>query len=235
MIADYLQKIQGFLPSQEDLSEYGANPSIGPMLSSFERLTTWFGLLYHLRSQEQTSVLIAAAHSKIIEIWILVPLGLLHSSYSALRTVVDIAVSYSFYHSHPIEWSAVCQGRSGWESRANIVNWHVRYTPTCREVNSAFSLVDALDNDYHKLSSYVHGTPLSGLPTLKSIERSVIPDEELEKLVQMAGTVDKNMNLLFLSVFNQALAAASNQDLRTITKGVNRQKLASAGIVLPRV
>ena len=235
MIAEYLHRIQRFLPSEQDLIEYGANPSVQPLLGSFARLATWFGLLYRMRSHEETSTLIAAAHSKVIEIWILAALGLLHSSYSALRTAVDISVSYSFYHSHPIEWSAVCHGRSDWESRANIVSWHVRYTPTCKEVNAAFGLVKALDDDYHRLSSYVHGIPLIGLPTLRSIERTAIPEQELEKLVEMAQAVDKNLSLLFLSIFSESLAAASTQDLRTITKGIDRQKLASSGIVLPRV
>ena len=210
MISDYLRRLQSFLPSPEDLAEYATNPSIEPLLTSFTRLTTWFYLLHRLKSNEETMVLISAAHSKIIEIWILTALGLLHSSYSSLRTAVDIAVSYTFYHSHPIEWSAVCQGLSDWESRASIVSWHVKYTPTCKEMNAQFGLVKALEDDYRELSSYVHGIPLAGLPTLKGIERAPISESELEKLVGMAQTVDKNLNFLFLSVFSASLAGCIN-------------------------
>ena len=150
MIEDYVNRLKGFLPSEQDLTDYGANPVTQELLNSFRRILTWYNLLYRLRREDETAVLISAAHSKIIEIWILIPLGLLHSSYSALRTVIDISTSYTFYSSHPIEWQAVSQDRSGWESRSNIVSWHIKYTPTCREINRAFGLAEALDKDYQK-------------------------------------------------------------------------------------
>ena len=217
------------------MSDYGGNPLSQELLNSFGRMITWFNLLYRLRRQDETSVLLAAAHSKIIEIWILIPLGLLHSSYSALRTAIDISTSYTFYSSHPIEWAAVSEDRAGWESRSNIVNWHIRYTPTSREINKAFGLVEALDKDYQKLSSYVHGIPMAGLPTLKGIDRNAITDTEIKQLTEIGQKVDSNLNLLFLSVFYQDLATTSRRDLQRVTRGIDRRKLAAAGIILPRV
>ena len=235
MIDGYVNRLKGFLPSEQDLSDHAGNPLSKELLNSFGRIITWLNLLYRLRMQDETSVLIAAAHSKIIEIWILVPLGLLHSSYSALRTAIDISTSYTFYSSHPIEWLAVSEERAGWESRSNIVNWHIRYTPTCREINKAFGLAEALDKDYQKLSSYVHGIPMTGLPTLKGIERNAITDTDMKKLTEIAQNVDSNLNLLFLGVFHKDLASASRKDLQTVTKGIDRHKLAAAGVILPRV
>ena len=197
-------------------------------------MATWFRLIHDLRSDQETSVLIAAAHSKLIEIWILVPLGLLHSSYTALRTVVDVCTSYTFYCSHPVEWLAVCEDRTGWESRANIIDWHMRFTPTCREMHKAFGLADRLNQDYQELSSYVHGVPVAGLPTLKGIERTSISDQDLDKFSQIAKRTDHDLSLLFLSLFHQELASLSTKGFRVITKGMDRKKLAAAGIVLPR-
>ena len=230
-----MNRLKGFLPSEQDLSDYGANPLSQELLNSFRRMISWFSLLYRIRRQDETSVLLAAAHSKIIEIWILVPLGLLHSSYSALRTAIDISTSYTFYSSHPMEWMAVSEDRAGWESRSNIVNWHIRYTPTCREINKSFGLVEALDKDYQELSSYVHGIPMSGLPTLKGIDRNVIADTEIKRLIEIGQKVDSNLNLLYLSVFHQDLATAPRRELQTATRGIDRRRLTSAGIILPRV
>ena len=217
------------------MSDYGGNPLSQELLNSFKRMISWFNLLYRIRGQDETSVLLAAAHSKIIEIWILVPLGLLHSSYSALRTAIDISTSYTFYSSHPMEWMAVSEDRAGWESRSNIVNWHIRYTPTCREINKSFGLVDALDKDYQELSSYVHGIPMSGLPTLRGIDRNVIADTGIKRLIEIGQKVDSNLNLLYLSVFHQDLATAPRRELQTVTRGIDRRRLTSSGIILPRV
>ena len=234
MSNDYASRLGGFLPEQQDLETFAANPQVEGLLNAFSRMVTWFRLLHDIRGQDETFALVAAAHSKVIEIWILVPLGLLHSSYTALRTVVDICTSYTFYCSHSVEWTAVCEGRAGWESRANIVDWHVHFTPTCREVNKSFGLGEALNRDYQELSAYVHGIPVSGLPTLRGIQRTPITDQDLEKFTHLAQKTDADLSLLFLSVFHQDLVSLSAADYRVITRGLDRRKLATTGIVLSR-
>ena len=234
MSTDYAQRLEHFLPTPEDLEEFSARPSTARLLRAFDRITTWFRLFQALRADQETSVLISAAHSKVIEIWILLPLGLLHSSYAALRTVVDICASYTFYNSHPVEWLAVCEDRAGWESRAQIVDWHLRYTPNCRQMNKAFGWAERLTEDYQELSSYVHGIPVAGLPTLEGIDHTRISDQDLDRFSQIAEKTDRDLNLFFLSVFHQDLTSLSATDFRKITKGIDRRKLAKAGIVLPR-
>ena len=197
-------------------------------------MVTWLKLIYDLRGNDQTSVLVAAAHSKLIEIWILIPLGLIHSSYGSLRTAVDICTSYTFYYSHPVEWAAVCEGRASWQSRSAVVDWHIRHTPFWRELNDAFGLSDRLHRNYRDLSSYVHGVPTEGLPTLRGIERITIPEQEVDKFVQTATKTDFDISLLFLSVFYKDLASLASHDLMTVTAGVDRKKLSTAGIVIPK-
>ena len=237
MNSEYTSRLISFMPTQQELATFAEKPQIEVILNAFNRMTTWFGLLHDIRRQQQTLALLAAAHSKIIEIWVLVPLGLFHSSYTALRTVVDICTSYTYYCSHPVEWTAVCaacEDRAGWESRADTVDWHIHFTPTFREVNRAFGLAESLNRGYQELSAYVHGIPVSGLPTLREIQRMDITDEDLDKFAELAQKTDADLNLLFLSVFHQDLAALSTTDYRLITRGIDRQKLATAGIVLSR-
>ena len=139
--SDYASRLGRFLPTQADLDEYVLRPPANRLLKSFDRLVIWFHHLHGLRSNDEVSVLLASAHSKVIEIWILTPLGLLHSSYTALRTIVDICTSYTFYRSHPVEWRAVCEGRASWESRGRAIEWHLNYTRSFREMNRLFGLV----------------------------------------------------------------------------------------------
>ena len=80
----YEARLADFLPTSEDLNEFATGSSVADALGAFDRTTTWLKLIYDLRRDEETSILLAAAHSKLIEIWILLPLGLVHSSlYSA--------------------------------------------------------------------------------------------------------------------------------------------------------
>ena len=234
MMSVYETRLADFLPTHQDLNEFAADSSVADVLRAFDRSTTWLKLIYGLRGDEETSALLAAAHSKLIEIWILLPLGLAHSSYTALRTFVDICTSYTFYCSHAAEWSAVCEDRANWEGRADIVKWHIRYTPNFREANRALGLSQKLEADYRELSSYVHGIPVGGLPKLRGIERSHLSDQDLNQFIQIANATDCNMNLLFLSVFHQDLALLSAEDYSTITAGIDLKKLGDADIVIPR-
>ena len=235
MTNQYAARLSEFLPSEQDLLVFAESSTSEALLSSFSRMTTWFNLLSDTHGNDQTIVLISAAHAKIIEIWILAPLGLIHSAYTALRTFVDICTSYTFYCSHPVEWTAVCENRANWEGRANIIDWNVNFTPTCREINRGFQLADTLDRNYRQLSSYIHGIPISGLPTLRGINKPIIPPKDLDNLVRLANETDEIMNLLFLSVFHRELSSLSTTDYRTITRGLDRRKLGVAGIHLPRV
>ncbi len=234
MTTDYADRLQHFLPTPDKLEAFAGRRSTRRLLKAFSRITTWFRLIQDLRGDQQTSVLISAAHSKIIEIWILVPLGLFHSSYSALRTVVDICTSYTFYSSHPVEWLAICEERAGWESRAQIIDWHIRYTPNCRELNTVFGWAERLNEDYQALSSYVHGIPLAGLPTLDGIVQIELSERDVKTFTSIIERIDYDISLFFLGIFHRDLALLSREDIRTITRGIDHRRLAKAGIVLPK-
>ena len=140
MSKEYATRIGTFLPTQQDLDDFAKGSLTLRLLQTFNRMTIWFKLFHDLRTNHEPSVLIAAAHSKVVEIWILVPLGLLHSSYTALRTIVDICTSYTFYYSHPMEWRSVCDNQADWESRAAIIEWHLHFTPGFRELQRSLGL-----------------------------------------------------------------------------------------------
>lgn len=235
MPSEYAARLRDFLPAGQELDQRTSGIAVDRFLRALTRITTWIDFLYSLRKEDDTSVLLASAHSKVIELRILTPLALIHSSYMALRTVVDICTSYTFYYAHPIEWQAICQNRASWESRAPIVEWHLRYTPTFRQVNSDFGLVESLRQDYHLLSSYVHGVPVGGLPQLTGVKSIPLSDTDLESFTDVAEKVDKNVNLMFISVFHADMSSMSRKDLKTVTRGISLSKLASTGILLPKV
>ena len=95
MIEEYASRLIQFLPSEQDIRSFTESEQSDALLQVFDRMTTWIRLLHGIRGDDETIALLAAAHSKVIEIWILVPLGLIHSSYTALRTFVDICASSS--------------------------------------------------------------------------------------------------------------------------------------------
>ena len=79
MNSNYASRLCGFLPAKSDLNDFELRPATNRLLGAFDRLVIWFNLLHGLHSDDEVSVLLASAHSKIVEIWILMPLGLIPS------------------------------------------------------------------------------------------------------------------------------------------------------------
>lgn len=167
----YAEELASFLPSHKSLEAFANSEPGQQLIHSFDRSLIWLGLLRRTYGGSSGQVLLDSAHSKIIELWALVPLKLLHSASGALRTLMDLVFSYSFYVSHPKEWNAVCAGQSSWEGRARILEWHIQFTPCFREYNKKFGIQQALDRDYEELSCFIHGIPTQGLPTMQSLKR----------------------------------------------------------------
>ena len=64
-------------------------------------------------------------------------------------------------------------------------------------MHKAFGLADALTRDYQRLSNYVHGIPVTGLPTLKGIDRTYVSDVNFNAFVEVAENADFNLKLTF--------------------------------------
>ncbi len=234
MIDQFAAKFNEFLPTEPDVASFAREPSFVRYLDAFKRVPIWCHFLRQIYADEDTSVLLSAANSKIIESSVLLPISLLHCAYVSLRTALDICVSYTFYKSHPVEWRAICTNRGTWLNRSEIFGWHSKYTAEFKPMNGQFGFANSLESTYRELSAYVHGIPVGGLPTLKRIEKSRIPNHQLIALVELAEKMDRDLSLLFLTVFHSDAVVLSHRDLRTIFRGIDRTKLAAAGIRVPR-
>lgn len=90
-------------------------------------------------------------------------------------------------------------------------------------------------NIYHELSLYVHGIPLTGLPRLESIARIEISSGVMRKFIDVARSVDEELNLLLLGVFHEFAYLLATGDYSTVMGGIDKSKLAKSGIYLPSI
>lgn len=228
---DYGEKLYKFLPTEKDITKFGESDEAESLIKSFEKTLIWIKLL-SIKKNVCCEVLLPSLHSKIIEFWILVPMGLLHSAYSSLRTMIDISAAYSFYITHPMEWNALCRGKIDWEGRESIIRWHVSHTPTFSEYNESFGIQDQLLNRYRDLSMYIHAIPISGLPMLRSLDKVEISDEELKGIIEEAQNVDKCINDLYIPIFYKSLYILDPIEKDIILSGLDKKKLTKADIII---
>ena len=232
MTTNYEESLKRFRPTPKELTAFAASPQARRLQSAFERLLIWRGFLDRVRPNVEARVLLAAAHSKAVEIWVLIPFGLEHSAYASLRSLMDAVVAYTYYHTHPVEWAAVCHNDAQWESRTDVVAFHIRFTPRFREFNKEFGLGNRMSQDYRQLSRFVHCIAPHGLPSLTKLGRHTIPSQRLESFLDLAERTCSLLNLLLIAVFHEHLSEMAGEDYRVVMKAVPAGKLRKCDISL---
>ena len=222
-----------FLPTPASMESFAKSKAGKQLIDNFQRSLIWVSLLQRTYKGQPGEVLLASAHSQIIEIWALVPLKLVHSASGSFRTLMDLLFSYSYYLSHPKEWSAVCLKGKNCEGRASIIDWHLRFTPFFEEYNKQFGTRATLDGLQEELSCLIHGIPGEGLPMMGSLDRQELDKTDVTEVIDLAARVDDAMNSFLVGVFHTLLPVLSEQEYKLVLAGIDKGKLAACGIVVP--
>jgi len=229
----YKNELIKFIPSQNSLEVFATSEPGQQLIHSLDRTLIWLSLFQKTYKGQPGVILLASAHSKIIELWVLVPLRLLHSASGSLRTILDMIFSYSFYVYHSKEWNAILSGRSGWEGRMNVFNWHLRFTPCFQEYSEKFGIGPMMDDLYRDLSGFIHGIPTQGLPTMQSLDRNELDKIDITPVIQLAQRVDNCLNLFLVGAFHSLLPILSPSDYKIVLAQIDKSKLANCGIIIP--
>lgn len=233
MTTAYQARLRAFEDGAKHASRFGARPSASRLLRSFRRALIWKRTLAEIHAAAPQSVLLHAGHAKIVEFWMLVPIGLDHAAYACLRTMYDSFQAFGYYLHHPAEWESVCRGNSDWMMRSELVNYYRDYAPHFRTFDQQFGYRALSAENYWKLSSFVHSIPVTGLPSPHPLDGKPVSPGKLDALVAMAEAVDEDLNLLFIALFHRHMVAMGSSDYRTVAQGVSRPKFTEAGIHLP--
>lgn len=84
-------------------------------------------------------------------------LGLYKLAASAMRTVVETALYYSYFRVHPVELATLLRDEKWYVSKQDIVDYHATHTHGFSELQKKLSLVAILNPWYSEISAIVHG------------------------------------------------------------------------------
>jgi hypothetical protein len=232
-MSTYKDTLSKFLPNLKSLEDFATSESGKALIHSFDRVLIWLRLFGRVYQNQPGEILLASANSKIIEVWGLVPLRLVHSASGSLRTIMDLVFSFSYYVNHQKEWNAICVGQSEWEGRSRILEWHIRFTPFFKEYNKQFGTLAMLDELNKDLSCFIHGIPTKGLPMIRSLDREELDKIDVAQVIILASRVDRAINSFLVGIFYNLLPGLSLNDYKTVLMGIDKTKLADCGIAVP--
>lgn len=76
---------------------------------------------------------------------------------SGMRTVVETALYYSYFRTHPAELATLLRNEKWYVSKKEIIEYHITHTPNFSELQKKLPLIGILDPWYSKISAIVHG------------------------------------------------------------------------------
>lgn len=123
----------------------------------------------------------------------LLSLALYKPALSCARTMVECALYYSYFRTHPVELGTLASKSAFYLDRTEITRFHKNHTPRFAATESALGLLSRLDDWYKRVSAIVHGQIpggwylYSGLSEIRhdpdTLERAIHEFERGEQII----------------------------------------------------
>lgn len=215
----FVEELLASQPSDSSLSALFSEQVCADIESCFQRTLLWTATLDAQQSLGKAAGWCSAINSSILDWYFLLGYG--HASAGPLlREILDMACSLTFYGTHPVELDAVIRGDARWHGRGNIIIWHRTHTPKFSSICDRTGLADKLDALYRELSKYVHRLPGSHLPDRERLGQWPATDDWVQHILGLGRRCDELVNLLFLTVFWEAVGPAALPDQKLLLAGV---------------
>lgn len=114
---------------------------------------------------------------------VLVSLALYKPAASAMRTILETALYYTYFRTHKCELATLVRDSSYYLHRSEIIDYHRLHTSGYSESENLFGLNNKMVTWYKKVSSLVHGQIPGGWVTYTSISDIKHATEVLDDVI----------------------------------------------------
>ncbi len=161
----------------------------------------------------------------------LISLGLYKPAAGSMRTIVECALYYTYYRSHPAELRTLVRDPDYHIGKRNIIDYHKRHTINFESKQEAVGLLANLNEWYSDISGIVHGQAPGEWVTHLSLE-NINFDKEVCKLVlkkyKQGGLI---FSLLLLCTVDTSLWYSFESKVKTqLLKGFNATQKEKLGL-----
>lgn len=136
---------------------------------------------------------------------VLTSLALYKPAAGSMRAMVESALYYSYFRSHPTELATLVRNADSYVQKADVIEHHGKHTPGFREAQEALGFVSRLNEWYKCVSAIMHGqipgtrVEHSALGKIKHVTRI------LESVVSEFEAAEDLVHRLFLCTAGKAL------------------------------
>ena len=128
----------------------------------------------------------------------LTSLALYKPAASSIRTVIETALYYTYFRSHPSELATLLREKTFYLEKKNIIEYHRVHTNNFKPLQEKLGLLARLDKSYGSLSAIVHGQ-LPGMWSSRTSLGDTAPIEKtMKEVIQRFIDGEEVVHYLFL-------------------------------------
>lgn len=158
---------------------------------------------HYFRKQDDSKIaaeLLAGTRAAMLETATYLTLGLGRAALMAMRTEVDLFLSYTYFRDHPAEWTQLKETGNGFMLREAIYRYHECMSPRFKErlaiLEQAFKL--CLIDVYRILSAHIHGQSAMTAPAAGMMTDLVVSQPFAESIIELQRQcAETTSNFLF--------------------------------------
>ena len=130
-------------------------------------------------------------------------LGLVRAAIFAMRTEIDLILSWLYFKDHAVEWEYVNSSGDGFKLKKEILEYLVRYYSNFNARHGILKEIKKRTetDPYRLLSAHIHSQSLMTLPLVNSLKEAVGKPEVTQDLIALSGEVDEYISDILFSAF----------------------------------
>lgn len=135
----------------------------------------------------------------------LIGLALYKPSAAAIRALVESALYYSYFRTHPAELATLVRESNYFVQKSDIIDYHIQHTARFAAREQKLGLLSRLNTWYRSISALVHGQVPGGWISHTSLAGIAYNEETLHKALAMFEEGEYLTHSLFLCTVGQDL------------------------------
>jgi hypothetical protein len=165
------------------------------------------------------------------QVALLTALALYKSAAAAMRTMLETAMYFSYFRSHPVELSTLLREPKFYVDKADIIAYHKQHTPDFSDLERRFGLIGRLNTWYSFVSSVVHGQIPGGWMRHRSVADVKHDLTVLPTVVKTFTDGEAILHDFFLCTFGRELwASFSSAAKKKLLAGLSGDRKTALGL-----
>lgn len=161
----------------------------------------------------------------------LTSLSLYKPAASAMRTVLETALYYTYFRTHPAELSTLVRDSKYFLYKKELIDYHMVHTPQFTQLQEMFGLNSRLSEWYSKVSSIIHGQ----IPGIWVAQKSLTNTKHVRKTLSIVvkyftEVVDIVSHLFLCTAGRELWKDFSSSAKRQLLSGIHGNIKAELGL-----